>query len=207
MYTNTGNSSGPQLDALDSRFDVRGPPANCDPQTSPADTNVKEYAWNANPSDTGSPKVWMNPDPVQQSLTFQSTGVPKPVGSRMFSDYGVLWAASRPAGEVVGNWSALYGAGGSATSYPETSPYSQTSAPFFAIPPINPPGKSGRRMMRLLFVDCPTAGGTCRPATVLGIGKFFLQKKANTPSDKEIYIEYAGPEPKPLLNAELRLYR
>ena len=156
----------------------------------------------------------MQPDPTQQSLTFQKTaGVygPKPIGSRSFSDYGVLWSASRPTGALASNWntspavSPTPNYGGTATTYPEPSPYAQTSGVFWNGP--SNPGKSGRRMMRLLFLDCPSAGGNCRPAPVLGVGKFFLQKKSNVSSDKEIYLEYSGQETNLLRNATLKLYR
>ena len=61
-------------------------------------------------------------------------------------------------------------------------------------------------MMRMLIVSCPSGNGTCRPTTVLGVGKFFLQKKANTPGDKNVYVEYSGLE-SAVLDSEIRLYR
>ena len=152
----------------------------------------------------------MSPAPTQQSLSFVVTGkgnnkVYGPPTIRTFQDYGVLWSASRPVGATVSSWLSLYG--GDATNYPETSPYTQNSGSFFESPPINTGKKSGRRMMRLLIVDCPSTGGNCRPAIVRGVGKFFLQKKANVSSDKNVYVEYSGLELTPLSNADIRLYR
>lgn len=206
VYTNTGVSD-PQLEALDSRFVKTN---RCDPITAPPDTNVKEYAWDG--VSGGAPRDWMNPDPTQQSLSFVETGKgknkvygPMARASRTFQDYGVLWSASRPVGATVSDWSSLYG--GAATSYPETSPYAQSSVPYFSPPPSSNPAKPGRRILHLLIVDCLTAGGICRPATVLGVGKFFMQKRANVPTDKEVYLEFSGLDPIALSNAEIRLYR
>ena len=61
--------------------------------------------------------------------------------------------------------------------------------------------------MNMVILECKSAGGVCRPATVLGVGQFFLQKKANTPSDKEVYVEFGGLLPTPLPTGEIRLYR
>lgn len=212
VYTNTGISD-PQLEALDSRFGVFNSKNKCDAATAPPDTNIKEYRYGD--SATGSPKDWMlDADPAidaptQQSLSFEMTGTgsnkvygPKLLANREFKDYGVLWSASRPAGKTVLDWGALYE--GSATNYPETSPYAQSGGSFFS-PGAN--GKPDRRMLHLLIVDCPSSGGSCRPAKLLGVGKFFLQRKANVPSDKNIYVEFSGLDPRPLSNAEIRLYR
>ncbi|MFZ2124750.1 MAG: Tad domain-containing protein [Rhodoferax sp.] len=214
VYTNTGISD-PLLEALDSRFGVFNNKNKCDAITAPPDANIKEYrCTNVHGSDgclknnsleIGLPRDWMEDSyPTQQSLTFISQHVPKPLADRDFNDYGVLWSASRPVDKTVSDWLDMYE--GSATSYPETSPYAQTSgtSPFFS-PGVN--GKPGRRMLHLLIVDCPSGNGICRPATVLGVGKFFMQRKANVPTDKNIYLEFSGLDSEPLSNAEIRLYR
>lgn len=203
VYTNTGISD-PLLEALDSRFGVISAKNKCDAITAPPDTNIKEYRYAD--TDLGSPSSWMEDSyPTQQSLTFISQHVPKPLVDREFKDYGVLWSASRPEGETASDadWMKLYG--GKPTSYPETSPYAQTTTPFFS---QGTNGKPERRMLHLLIVDCPSGPGICRPATVRGVGKFFMQRKANVPSDKNIYLEFSGLDPEPLaFNAEIRLYR
>ncbi len=95
----------------------------------------------------------------------------------------------------VGAWFAaglgLYG--GAATSYPELSPYAQTGGAFFQAPSSGHRGRAGRRMLTVAILNCSAiAGGSCRPAQVLGYGKFFLQRPANTPSDKNITWSLLG---------------
>ncbi|MDR3409618.1 MAG: Tad domain-containing protein [Formivibrio sp.] len=206
VNTNTGISD-PQLEALDSRFDVFNSKNKCDPGTAPPDTNIKEYIFDDKTA--GAPRDWMGTDPTRQSIKFQTVSgkyQPVPYSSRVATDYGVLWSAFRPTSATVSQWSSLYKQ--SATSYPETSPYAQTSGAFFQAPSsAHGPGKTGRRIMNLTIVDCTTAGGVCRPATVVGIGKFFLQKKSNEPSNKEIYVEFGGLLTTPFPPNEIRLYR
>lgn len=214
VFTNTGISD-PQLEALDSRFDVFNSKNKCDAITAPPDTNIKEYKYNDLAA--GSPSSWIKTDPTRQSIRFTTVGaayLPVPWATRTFQDYGVLWSASRPtaaAGDttdaaVSTRWTALYHAGaGEATSYPQPSPYAQSSGNFFLAP--SNPGKAGRRILNITIVACTAAGGNCRPATVRGIGKFIMQKKANTPGDKEIYVEFAGLLPTPLPLSDIRLYR
>lgn len=207
VNTNTGISD-PQLEALDARFGVFNSKNKCDPSTAPADTNVKEYIYDS--ATAGSPRNWMEPDPTQQSIRFMinpATGNYGPVPyalPRASTDYGVLWSAFRPTGATTAQWSSLY-SGQTATSYPEPSPYAQTSGNFFTAP--TSASKPGRRVMNMTILECKSAGGVCRTATVKGVGKFFLQKKANTPSDKEIYVEFGGLLPSPLPTGEIRLYR
>ena len=207
VNTNTGVSD-PQLAALDSRFDDYPNQAKCDPSIALPDTNIKEYIYSDNAA--GSPRSWMNPDPSRQSIrfgTFGGTYKPVPYASRVFGDYGVLWSAFRPTGATTSQWSTLY-PGGNTTSYPETSPYAQTMGSFYAQPSTpHRPGKAGRRVMNMLIVNCSTAGGVCRPATVLGIGKFFMQIKANQPGNKDIYVEFGGVLSNPLPTSDIKLYR
>lgn len=216
VNTNSGTSLGPFFEALDSRFDLYPPAAQCDPATAPPDTNIKEYVPG---SATGSPSQWMGTDPVQQSITFvdrvdnspclpNNPCKPQPYSLRTATDYGVLWSGYRPTGATVAQWSALY-SGNTATSYPETSPYAQSSGDFFQAPSVaHQPGKPGRRVLNMVIVDCSAAGGNCRPVTVLGVGKFLMQRKASKPnSDKDLYVEFGGLLPTPLPNSEIKLYR
>jgi hypothetical protein len=155
--------------------------------------------------------------PLNQGITFvdQATNgtcsnsapcKPKPYTLRTARDHGVLWSRYRPTGSTVSNWSGLY-KGVTANNYPETSPYEQTSGEFFQAPPGANPGSTGRRVLNMVIVDCSAAGGACRPATVLGIGRFFMQREANLPSDQDIYVEFGGLLPTPLPNSEIKLYR
>lgn len=217
VYANTGTTT-PQLEALDSRFNVYTSQNKCSPLTAPPDSNIKQYIYND--SGTGQPRRWMNPDPAQQSISFTTIGgtnQPKPWNTRSFSDYGVLWSASRPV--VAANdttdalastrWTSLYNAPASAvTSYPQPSPYAQSGVPFFEAPLINTP-TPGRRMLNMAIVDCEhlVKNKNCQELEVEGIGRFFMQKKANVSGDKDIYVEFAGLLPTPLPPSYIRLYR
>lgn len=216
VNTNTG-ISGPQLDALNSRFNLYGSGGNaCDPTIAPPDTNIKQYPYT--PSGSGSPASWMGTDPIRQGIKFvEKADLTKdcktkntPCRSLPYSmrsnptDYGVLWSRYRPDGKTVTDWSTLY-SGNTATSYPETSPYAQTSSPFFSAPTSHP-GVAGRRELNMLIVECASAGGVCRPATVLGVGKFFMQTQADTAS-KDIYVEFGGLLSTPLPPSDIKLYR
>lgn len=224
VYTNTGVTD-PQLEALDSRFDVFNNTNKCDPVSSPPDANIKEYRYN-NATTAGSPRAWMNPDPTRQSIRFTSIGgitQPVPWASRTFgppnNDYGVLWAGGRPlvaAGDatdaaVSARWGnipttqGLYHAPtNAATLYPQPSPYAQGSGSFFQAP--SNAGKANRRILNVIIVDCKAGPGVCAPATVMGIGRFFMQKKANNPGDKEIYGEFIGMLPASLIKKQFVLY-
>lgn len=224
VYTNTGISD-PQLEALDAKFGVFNTKNKCDPASAPPDRNIKEYACSndkgsdgclKNATTPGLPKDWMNPAPAQSSLTFVEIGgvnQPKPWSSRTFADYGILWSASRPevaSGDdtdaaISSRWSSLYHApANAATNYPQTAPYAQTNGDFFRAPVI--PGHADRRMINMAMVDCSSAGGICRPLRVLGIGRFFMQRKANS-HDKDIYVEFGGLLDSSFQNAEVRLFR
>jgi len=216
VNTNSGNSLGPFFEALDSRFDMYPSSAQCDPATAPPDANIKEYVPGSAP---GLADQWMGTDPVQQSITFVDSATngackpnkpckAKPYSLRTATDYGVLWAGNRPSGATVAQWSTLYN-GNTATSYPETSPYAQTSGDFFTAPAVaHRPGIPRRRVLNMVIVDCSAAGGNCRPVTVLGVGRFLMQRKASLPnSDKDLYVEFGGLLPTPLPTSDIKLYR
>ena len=216
VNTNTGISNS-QLESLDSRFDSYGSQGKCDPATAPPDTNIKEYIFDDKTA--GSPSDWMGTDPASQSVTavdLNDNTAPYdpckknqpcktlPYAARTTADYGVLWSRYRPIGKTVADWPTLY-SGNTATSYPESSPYEQTSGKFFQAPSASHPGMSGRRALNMVIVNCSAAGGNCRPATVLGVGKFFLQRKSSATGD--IYVEFGGLLPTPLPSNDIKLYR
>lgn len=217
VNTNTGVSV-PQLAALDSRFGDYTPQNRCDPVTAPPDTNVKEYRYTN--TGIGSPSDWMGTNPVQQTITFVEranvNNLCSPSGPcrskpytlpRVATDYGVLWAGYRRSGATVADWSALY-SGNTATSYPEPSPYAQTSGNYFTAPPVAyQPGKPGRRVLNMVIIDCTTAGGVCRPAPVLGVGRFLMQRRSNVPGDRDVFVEFGGLLPTPLPTSDIKLYR
>ncbi len=212
LYTNTGISD-PQLEALDSRFDVFNSKNKCDPLHAPPDRNIKEYRFDA--AGSGVPRTWMETDPTRQTLRFAKLGgldQPIPLASRVWADYGVLWAFARPPGATTADWptgagKSLYG--GTATSYPEPSPYAQTSGSFFTAPrPANQPGKANRRVLNVAILECTgAAGGSCRPLKVMGYGRFLMQRKANVPGDKDIFLEFGGLLPGSFPAGEVRLFR
>lgn len=217
VNTNTGISTS-QLESLDSRFDSYGSQGKCDPATAPPDTNIKEYIFDSKTA--GSPSDWMGTDPASQSVKavdLNDNTAPYdpckknqpcktlPYAARTAADYGVLWSRYRPIGKTVADWPTLY-SGNTATNYPESSPYEQTSGKFFQAPSVSHPGVAGRRALNMVIVDCSAAGGVCRPATVLGVGKFFMQRKSNT-SGNEIFVEFGGLLPTPLPSSDIKLYR
>lgn len=226
VYTNTGIST-PQLEALDSRFGLDNPAqSKCDPSTARADQNTRQYVCvNATGSNgcvrsnsplaledgTSVPGLWMESDPVRQSIRFVEIGginQPVPLASRTFQDYGVLWSRYRPTGTTVAQWNSIYG--GTATSYPETSPYAQGSGTFFQQPPVaRRPGEAGRRLLHMVVVECKASGGVCAEAKVLGVGKFFLQRQtdASGSTGRDIYVEFGGLLEPTFVPAEIRLYR
>jgi hypothetical protein len=199
LLTRPGKASGPLLGALDSRFDDYPPQAQCDPATAPPDTNIRQYRF----TDTDV-KAWMSPEPTQQSSSVLSkVGIP-PV---ITTDYnGVVWSyVSPPADIPVGN-SFATGRTLVEANYPATgTPYSQTSGNFFQAPTHT--GKPGRRILTLAIVQCPTAGGNCAEATVLARGKFLMQRKADVPTDKDIYVEFGGLVGPAGITADYKLYR
>lgn len=200
VYTNTGMSS-PQLEALNSRFGDYPPQASCDPATAPSDANVREYSFTA--SGSRMPRTWMQPDPTRQSIVvdvFNGVRQPKPWGSRTFDDYGVLWSEARPQvaiadstdTQVSTRWTNMYKApANAATGYPQPSAYMLD-------------GGDGRRVINMAILECTTSGGLCRPATVKGVGEFFLQRRAIT---GHIYVEFNRLLPSTFADAEIKLFR
>jgi len=226
VYTNTGISD-PQLEALDSRFGIDNPAkSKCDPAIHRPDTNVKQYfCVNGTGSDgcvknnsplagPGLPRDWMAPNPLQQSIEFvtiDGVNQPVPLATRDDEvgddDYGVLWSAYRPEGTTVSDWPSIY-KDRATENYPEPSPYAQSSGDFFELPPTaRRPGVPGRRVLNMIIVKCRTAGGICRPAEIAGVGRFFMQRQANLPGDKDIYVEFGGLLSTPFPPADIRLYR
>lgn len=195
VYTNPGTSSGPLLAALDSRFNDYDSAGKCDYATAPPDTNVREYRY----TDAGV-SAWMSPAPTQQAATVTSAKGVQPITT---DSEGVVWSFVRPEANPIAGRTAVSGV------YPTSPLTPYTDSSFSTAPSGNGAAykKAGRRVMDLVIVDCPTAGGSCRPAQVRGIGKFLLQRRANVPSDKEIYLEYGefvqgGPTV-----SDYRLYR
>lgn len=218
VYTNTGVTP-PQLNALDTRFGVYSNSSGCDPATAPADDNVIEYKYDGIGAEL---PVWMNKNPDKQSLWFfpkstdpRSTAPPNaspfpvPWAVRKFEDYGLLWSHFRPqiAADdhtdlaISQRWKTMYKAPpypsdpppNAVNDYPEVSPYIRD-------------GGNGRRIVNMVILDCTTLGGVCRPAQVLGVGQFFMQRRVDT-KNKHVYMEFGGLLDEPFANAEIALFR
>ena len=227
VFTNTGVTP-PQLLALDSRFGSYPKSAGCDPSTAPSDSNVIEYKFDG----TGNQlPVWMGlnaankneaSDPARQSLKFfpdnkdpRSTAPPNappfpvPWGVRTFKDYGLLWSHFRPeiaAGDntdlaISQRWKTMY----KAPPYPADPPPNAVSS-YPAVSPYIRDGGNGRRIINMVILDCKSLGGICRPATVLGVGQFFMQRKVDT-AQKHVYVEFGGLLDEPFADAEIKLFR
>lgn len=199
LLTRPGQAAGAMLGALDSRFDDYPPQAQCDPATAPPDTNIKQFLFN-----DANVAGWMTPAPTRQSASVLSkTGIPPVIAT----DYnGVVWSYSRPPADIPAGSSFATGRTVVTANYPANgTPYSQTSGDFFA-PPTRT-GKPDRRVLTLAIVQCPTAGGNCAEATVLARGKFLMQRKANVPGDRDIYVEFGGLVGTAGINADYKLYR
>jgi hypothetical protein len=191
---------------------------------------VKDYDITLPP--LGRPAGWMNPDPVRQSIRVDpTTNKPLlwPANPPVAADFGVLWSYSRavraagsapnytagaPFSASDADWADLYNPGLTAPGYPTVgtpaSPYNQTSVPHFESPAAHPPGTRDRRLLKIVIVDCAGLGGgglSCAPLPVKGIGRFFLQSRAElTGNPKTIYGEFAGlVESVP--TSEIKLYR
>lgn len=91
------------------------------------------------------------------------------------------------------------------------APYNTSSGAYFDPPSGAHPGKRNRRVLNVAILDCGVLvagpGLACAALPVVGVGKFFMQTKANlTGGTKAIETEFAGlinPLPSPVV----RLYR
>ena len=150
-------------------------------------------------------------------------------GSRAVQATGTTPTFTAGAPFSPADWPTLYNSGLSATSaYPTTaaippfpagtsaSPYNEiasgTNTRYFQQPPSpsHRPGTRNRRLMKLVIVDCSGLSGgglSCATLPVRGIGRFFLQTRADlTGTPKKLYGEFAGlVEPVPI--SDIKLYR
>lgn len=202
--------------SFNSRFDAYTAP--CSPESAPPDSNIKEYKY-----DNGS-VPWMSTAPASQAAA-QSLAEGKrwtvlgpdttPPGTTAVQ-YGPLWSYARAAkfssyspgtpepkaGYATfgtGDWATLYSPGKpTATGYPATTPYAQTSGPNFRAPVRK--GIRDRRVLNLPLLSCPVSGNH---ATVLGVGRFFMTVQADATT---LVGEFAGLVPEQSLGTSVRLY-
>jgi hypothetical protein len=237
VYANTGGSYGPIEKAFNSRFDDFPGGTACDPITSPPDSNVKDYLWNLAAGAGGPRDWMNPIPIKQSITVNSATAKPLnwPANPPTAGDFGTLWSYS-PAVRATGtspnytadtpfatsDWDDLYNPGLTAPGYPSSTaippfpigtpaaPYNQITGNFFRTPPTHPPGTRNRRLINIVIVNCAGLGGgglSCAQLPVKGIGKFFLQTRADlTGSPKTIHSEFAGLiEPAPV--SEIKLYR
>lgn len=126
----------------------------------------------------------------------------------------------------LADWANLYAgntADTTATGYPAApaippfpvgalaAPYNTSVAPYFEAPSVTHPGRRNRRVLNVAILDCTGLvagpGLACATLPVVGVGRFFMQTKADlTGGTKYIQTEFAGlinPLPSPVV----RLYR
>ncbi len=227
-FGSTGFSWGPVRDALNSRFE----PDACAPQdTNRREYTVPLIAQAADPRNWTQPGA--NTLPSQQSISIGSNNLPVPSPtaaqygtlwsySRAVQAVGVSPNATAGTPFTLADWPSLY-AGSTAdtttpTGYPLSpsippfptgtlaAPYNtQSGSPYFRAP-SSPPGLRDRRVLNLAIVNCPLASGNNCSSTIpiVGIGKFFMQRKAVNP--KSIHAEFDGLID-PIPPHEIRLYR
>jgi Flp pilus assembly protein TadG len=133
--------------------------------------------------------------------------------------------AGAPYDATTAHWNALYAMNAPSPAYPTSvphppfpnypdeypAPYRSTSGNFFQAPNPSRPGVLNRRVLNVAIIDCSSLvagpGLSCAALPVLGIGKFFMQRKADlTGGTKRIDAEFAGLMTE-LPPQEIRLYR
>jgi Flp pilus assembly protein TadG len=178
------------------------------------DTLPERQSIEVNPA-TGKP---YNPATIQQygALWSYSRAV-RAVGASPNATAGLPFDLS--------DWENLYGVGLAADTagYPAAAaippfppgtlaaPYYTTSGNYFESPNPAHPGKRSRRVLNVAILDCtsltPAPGLACAALPVVGVGKFFMQTKANlTGGTKSLEAEFGGlldPLPSPVV----RLYK
>ncbi|SFF92697.1 Putative Flp pilus-assembly TadE/G-like [Duganella sp. CF458] len=89
------------------------------------------------------------------------------------------------------------------------APYNQASGATF-LAPAGRPGVEDRRILNIVLIDCrsaPVGSASCGVMTAVGIGKFFMQKKADfSGSPKKLDVEFTGLV-QPVPSSEVKLYK
>lgn len=133
--------------------------------------------------------------------------------------------AGAPYEASAAHWNALYAGNAPSAAYPASvprppfpddpdvhpAPYRSTTGNFFEAPNPSRPGVMNRRVLNVAIIDCSSlvsgSGLSCAALPVVGIGRFFMQRKADlTGGTKRIDAEFAGLMSE-LPPQEIRLYR
>lgn len=210
VYTNTGVAT-PLLAALDSRFNHYDPAGKCDPETAPPDKNVREYFY-TDPN----VQAWMSAVPATQTAQVTSDKNIRPVHT---DNDGVVWSFVRPESNPIpltpanGIYPEYPGRSANFANYPASGvvPYTDSTNSNFSIAPTGGGAdfaKPERRALNMVIVDCPSnAGGNCRETTVVGVGRFLMQRNADQTNPKGIYVEFGEFVPGESKASEYKLYR
>jgi Flp pilus assembly protein TadG len=211
---------------LNTRFDDFSAP-QCDPYGAPPDYNIKAYAYG-----TAGGAPWMAPATGSAAaMTTTSRGkletiadLPSPPAGTTAGSYGPLWtfakAAKYPSYVTLGSpepasgsatfstsdWTNMYKLGPTASGYPSSStPYAATSGANYRAPSaanLNI-STSQRRVLNIPLLSCPVPAGSNVPATVLGIGKFFMTVPATA---NTLVAEFAGALAEQSISSQVELY-
>lgn len=151
---------------------------------------------------------------------------PGPTGIN-FDKYGPLWSYSpayhsdgssppkpgTPYSPAEANGSNIYHSATGMNFFDvgewTSPPYQRTTGTYFKAP--TRPGVKNRRVLHIVIVDCriaPIGSSSCGEMTALGVGKFFMQHKADFTGGPNRYLdaEFAGLIDQ-LPPSDIRLYR
>jgi hypothetical protein len=211
---------------LNTRFDDFSS-LQCGPYGAPPDYNIKAYAYGTT---GGAP--WMVPatgSAAAMTTTSRSkletiADLPSPPTGTTAGSYGPLWtfakAARYPSYVSLGSpepatgyatfstsdWTNLYKLGPTASGYPSSSnPYAATGGANYRAPSAanQSISTSQRRVLNIPLLSCPVPAGSNVPATVLGIGKFFMTVPATA---NTLVAEFAGTLAEQSLPRQVEIY-
>jgi hypothetical protein len=173
---------------LNSRFGTYATP--CKSSSAPADPNVTRFdlasaTWiKSQPAGLSVGPLWSYAKAAKYASYTAYKGV-EPI-----SGYATYSA-------TVTDWGSLY-PGAQSQSYPATSPYQNTGGTDAYKTLYN------TRVLRVPLLECPVPAGSLGPATVLGIGKFFMTIPATSSA---VIAEFAGMDTWTAIGGNARLYR
>jgi Flp pilus assembly protein TadG len=199
-------------DWLNSRFNDFTTGDACNRNFTPvSDSNIREYIgkqggtyanWYIGSADSyPRTAASTNRTPTGGRVTFADLKAGESGNTPAFSgpeSFGPLWTYNKPIPVGVGalpftsnDWARLYTFGGQSPStatagnYPATTPYLSSAHSVSVLG-----GTKDRRVLNIPLLSCP-GGNPGSPATVIGIGRFFMTAKA-TAAPASVPGEFAG---------------
>jgi hypothetical protein len=194
----------------------------CSPYGAPPDYNIKDYDYTA-PAGL----AWMDPKTgraAARSTTERGrletiADLPAPPAGTLAGDYGPLWAHAKAAkyaspeprtGYTLfasSDWPNLYKLGPKVGTYPSASatPYRATSNIHYEAPrPDNREMSTDlRRVLHIPLLACPVSNSGDAPATVLGVGRFFMTVRATKDT---LVAEFGGAASPASLKGNVELF-